>query len=66
MLHQACVDSGPNASQQNKVKIIVVGYDFKIIARLNLTTSPYGFWQDQLPALSDIRRHAGMIIILSN
>jgi hypothetical protein len=57
MLHQPGIRRGPNSPKQDEIKIILVGADFEVIARLDLATIPYCFWYYYLSALSHIGRH---------
>ena len=57
MPHQSGIGNGSDSAQQNKVKIIFIGEDLKIVPRLNLAAHADGFRQHQLAELVNIRRH---------
>ena len=53
----AVISHWPNAPKQDEVKIILIGDDFEVIARLNLAARPYGLRYYQLATLAYIRCH---------
>jgi len=57
MLDQASISRRPYPTQQDKVKIIIVGNNLEIIPWLNLAACPYRFGQYKLASLAYVRRH---------
>jgi hypothetical protein len=54
---QSGIGAPPNPSQQNQIKVLVVGDDLEIITRFNSPARPNRFRYHELSALADIGRH---------
>ncbi len=58
VFYQSCIGGGPDAPQQNQVRIILIGDHLEIIAGLKLPLGADRFGYHKLAALAQVRRHA--------
>ena len=57
MPHQSGIGDASDSAQQDKVKIVFIREDLKIVSGLNLAAHSDGFRQYQLAELVNVRRH---------